>query len=100
MKSIDGKSVVIGLLMGVCVMLVMGQTGGGVSYGKFQLALGGEDNTISYIMDTDTGELWSRQANGHKYFGTPHNPKYETKTIKKKKIESKSKPVQEMKVVK
>ena len=100
MKSIDGKSVVIGLLMSVCVLLLMGQTGGGVSYGKFQLALGGEANTISYIMDTDTGELWSRQVSGYKYFGTPHNPKYERKTLKKKKSESKSKAVQEMKTVK
>jgi len=86
MKSIDGKSVIIGLLAGVCLMLIVGQSG--VSYGSFQLAVGGEDDSIPYIMNTDTGELWSRQYNAHESFGTPHNPKYEHTRLNKKIIKS------------
>jgi len=53
MKSIDVKSLIIGLLIGVCVMLVIGQIREPV--GRWQL-MDGDD--IATRFDTSTGALY------------------------------------------
>lgn len=58
-KQIDIKSLVIGILLTVCVILAMGARQSSVStlFGRFQLAAT-ENN--AYIIDSTTGQVWRR----------------------------------------
>jgi hypothetical protein len=60
--QIDGKSAVLGFLLGLVVMFTLGavspQPNGSV--GRFHIAVG-EYN--AFVLDTATGEVWSGHAN-------------------------------------
>ena len=58
-KQIDIKSVVIGILITVCIVLAMGagRSPMPAMFGRFQLAAA---DGQAYIIDTDTGQAWIR----------------------------------------
>ncbi len=68
-KQIDVKSVVIGILITVCIVLAMGAGRSTMPtvLGRFQLkAVEGQ----AYIIDTGTGQVWIRSG-GHTEFCGP-----------------------------
>ncbi len=73
MKKIDVKSCVIGLLLGVCVMLVIGAGGNGSSeVGKYRISAAGDSTTSCFVIDTATGRTWRRfTATQGSYYGCP-----------------------------
>jgi hypothetical protein len=60
-KQIDIKSVVIGILITVCIVLAMGagRSPMPAMFGRFQLAAA---DGQAYIIDTDTGRVWMRSS--------------------------------------
>jgi len=63
MKNFDSKSAVIGLLLGVCVMLVVGAGGNGSSEaGRYRVCPAGDTSSTCYVIDTSTGHVWWRYA--------------------------------------
>jgi len=71
MKSIDFKSAVIGLLLGVCVMLVLGAGGiGTTNIGRYRIvAAGGASNNYCFVIDSATGRTWKKYRSGQKFYG-------------------------------
>ncbi len=72
MKTIDTKSLLIGLLFGVCILLALGAAGekqGDV--GRYQVA--SPDINTCFVIDTATGQVWRKMASsrGGKSFATP-----------------------------
>lgn len=60
-KQIDIKSVIIGILITVCIVLAMGAGRSTMPtvLGRFQLmAVEGQ----AYVIDTDTGQVWVRSG--------------------------------------
>ena len=60
-KQTDMKSVIIGILITVCIVLAMGagRTSMPTIFGRFQL-VAAENN--AYVIDTDTGQVWIRSS--------------------------------------
>ncbi len=58
-RQIDFKSLIIGILVTVCIVLAMGAGFSSASSGRFQLSL--RDNH-AYIIDTANGRVWERYA--------------------------------------
>ncbi len=77
MNSIDFKSAVIGLLLGVCVMLVLGAGGAGgtvADVGRYRVSAAGDSSTTCFIIDTATDRTWRKypsNANKQGYVGSP-----------------------------
>ncbi|MBN2183320.1 MAG: hypothetical protein JW715_15530 [Sedimentisphaerales bacterium] len=66
-KQIDIKSLIIGILAAVCIMFVIGagQNSRPIYYGRFQLVPVESD---AYIIDTYTGQVWSREKHSYQSF--------------------------------
>ncbi len=62
MKTVDTKSLLIGLLFGVCILLALGAASGHQrDIGRYQIAC--PDSSVTcFIVDTTTGRLWSRHS--------------------------------------
>jgi hypothetical protein len=62
---LDFKSMLIGALLLLCIVLAMGASNRTSSTGsaRFQLALPGEGNN-AYIINTDTGQVWEKHPTG------------------------------------
>lgn len=80
MKRIHTPSILIGALLGLCVVLSMGGADDGPD-ARYQIsaASSGGDRSwhdVVYIVDTETGQLWSRSNSGRKLtnYGTPTQP--------------------------
>jgi len=73
MKKIDVKSCVIGLLLGVCVMLVVGAGGEKSSeVGRYRISLSGESPSSCWVIDSATGRLWRIQSSTYsRSYGSP-----------------------------
>ena len=72
MKTIDTKSVLIGLLLGACVLLALGAaTGNRADIGRYQIACP-DQQTTCFVIDTTTGRVWYRysRSSGGSY-GSP-----------------------------
>ena len=71
MKRIHTPSILIGALLGLCVVLSMG--GRSDDGGQYQIAASDGD---VFILDTTTGHIWSRSGiTGEVWdFGTPDRP--------------------------
>ena len=63
MKTIDTKSLLIGLLFGVCILLALGAAGEKQSddVGRYQIACPGDLNAC-FIIDTKTGQVWQKYS--------------------------------------
>ncbi|MGD0785471.1 MAG: hypothetical protein ABR969_06635 [Sedimentisphaerales bacterium] len=69
--SIDFKSLVIGLLLGLCITLVLGASNNNDN-GKYQCSAG---QGQVFIIDTQTGQTWGLDNSSTTDFGTPQNRK-------------------------
>lgn len=72
MKTIDIKSLLIGLLLGVCTLLALGAVNSRQNNtGRYQIACPDSQNTC-FVIDTKTGQVWQRysRSSGTQY-GTP-----------------------------
>ena len=72
MKTIDTKSLLIGLLFGVCVLLALGAASGKQDdVGRYQVACP-DSSSVCFVIDTTTGQVWRRQtrSSGNSY-GSP-----------------------------
>ncbi len=73
MKTIDTKSVLIGLLFGICAVLALGAVGGSqrTNVGRYQIACPDSQATC-FVVDTTTGRLWKRHSGtGGSDYGYP-----------------------------
>ena len=72
MKTIDTKSVLIGLLLGVCILLALGAASGGqADVGRYQIACP-DSQTTCFVIDTKTGQLWQKYSRTRgSYYGSP-----------------------------
>ncbi|MHC4084609.1 MAG: hypothetical protein ACYSU3_12995 [Planctomycetota bacterium] len=81
MKRDSAKNIVIGFLMGVCLMLVIGATSSKWSAvnetGRYIISSGSE--RTYYVMDTRTGEHWYKIAEKTGYKGDAKKLKAESK---------------------
>ena len=69
MKTIDTKSVLIGLLFGICAVLALGAASGKqVDVGRYQIACP-DNQATCFVVDTTTGQVWQRYSkkSGHNY---------------------------------
>lgn len=83
MKRIHTPSILIGALLGLCVVLSMGGTDdGGVRY-QIAASAADEMGATVYILDTTTGQVWGRSYHGGAYrdFGTPDRPILTSRSI-------------------
>ena len=62
MKTIDTKSLLIGLLLGVCIFLVLGATSESQKgdAGRYQVACPDATN-VCFVIDTQTGHVWRKR---------------------------------------
>ena len=69
MKTIDTKSVLIGLLFGISVLLAIGAASGRqAEIGRYQIACP-DHQTTCFVIDTRTGQVWQQysRTSGHNY---------------------------------
>ena len=74
MKAVDTKSVLIGLLFGVCILLALGaasETKSDIGIGRYQIT-SPDSSSVCFVLDTKTGQVWRRytKTNGTNY-GSP-----------------------------
>jgi hypothetical protein len=72
-KLADLKNIAIGLLLGICVMLLTGA--GANDQGPFQNCRAGENDTAIFVTDTRDGHTWRFSRTEFDDFGTPLSPK-------------------------
>ena len=73
MKTIDTKSVLIGLLFGVCILLALGAASGKqADVGRYRIACPDHQSTC-FVIDTKTGKVWTKYNSGSRgeYYGSP-----------------------------
>lgn len=72
MKGFDVKSAVIGLLLGVCIMFVIGAGASTVAnIGRYRVTGAGNSNAC-FVIDSATGNTWLRYSqNQGVSLGTP-----------------------------
>jgi hypothetical protein len=83
MKTIDTKSVLIGLLFGVCILLTLGAARGKLEdVGRYEIACPGQPNTC-FVIDTTTGQLWQKHSRSStNSYGSPVEWEREKKKIR------------------
>ena len=60
MKSIDTKSLIVGLLLGLCAVFAAGAASGRQNgRGRYRIARPGSGSTFM-VIDTQTGQVWHR----------------------------------------
>lgn len=72
----DIRNVVIGLLLGICLMLAIAAAGsnyGGI--GTYQCCAAGDDSLAVFVTDTRTGQTWRLGRTDAYDLGTPGTPK-------------------------
>ncbi len=72
MKKIDIKSLLVGTILGVCVLLALGAaTGKQADIGRYQV-VHTDNQTTCFVIDTTTGQVWRRASNSHgNDYGSP-----------------------------
>jgi hypothetical protein len=72
MKRFDLKSSVIGLLLGICLMLVLGAANrGDGDVGRYEVERSGQSGAC-FVIDSVTGQTWVRYSGAHGlYMGSP-----------------------------
>ena len=62
MKTIDTKSLLIGLLFGICTLLALGAASGKQEeVGRYNIACPDDLNTC-FVIDTKTGQVWQKYS--------------------------------------
>jgi hypothetical protein len=75
-RHADIKHLIIGFLLGVCLMLVTAATeSSDADVGTYQCCAAGDDPLAVFVIDTQTGQAWRLGRTEAYDFGTPGNPK-------------------------
>jgi len=60
MKKIDIKSLLVGMILGVCILFALGAASGSrADIGKYQVVCLDNSSTC-FVIDTTTGQVWQR----------------------------------------
>ncbi len=78
-KSTSRKTLVIGLLLGLCIMLLLGATEGRI--GPYQCCAAGNNDVAVFVIDTRDGHTWRLGKSDFSDFGTPDKPISERTSI-------------------
>ncbi len=74
-KTIDLKSTVLGIVLGMSLFALLGAAGtskeGEQPIGRYQIAAG---NTSAWVVDTKTGQVWSNVTGSQGTFFGPKSP--------------------------
>ena len=70
---IDMKSLVIGVLLTLCIVLAAGASQSNL--GPYQCCAAGDDQLGVFVIDTQTGQTWKLGRTTTYDFGTPQAPK-------------------------
>jgi len=70
-KYLDWKSLVIGLLIGILVLMASGHQTGNAFNGRFWPVAGGTSNEVLFIVDTFNGQTWRMDATTTIDYGIP-----------------------------
>jgi hypothetical protein len=66
------KNLVIGFLLGLCVMLaIAAASSNNNNSGTYQCCAAGDDSTAVFVIDTRTGQTWRLSRSDHYDYGTP-----------------------------
>ncbi|UCG48977.1 MAG: hypothetical protein JSU94_04175 [Phycisphaerales bacterium] len=83
--NMDLKSVIIGFLLAICLILVMGaQMDDEIEkdvVGQYQCCAAGGDDLSVFVIDTETGQTWRLGRTDTYNFGTPFSRKSVRKSI-------------------
>ncbi len=72
----DVKNLVIGLLLGICLMLAIAAAGSSRGdIGTFQCCAAGDDSLAVFVIDTRTGQTWRLGRIDAYDLGSPGTPK-------------------------
>jgi hypothetical protein len=72
----DIKNIVIGLLLGICLMLAIAAAGSNYGdIGTYQCCAAGDDSLAVFVTDTRTGQTWRLGRIDAYDLGTPATPK-------------------------
>jgi hypothetical protein len=71
----DLKNLIIGFLLGLCVMLVIAAANNSHTTKRYQCCSAGNESFAVFVIDTDTGQTWRFSRTDHYDFGTPKAPK-------------------------
>ena len=64
MKKIDMKSLLVGMILGVCILFALGAAPGDrADIGKYQIVCSDSAGTC-FVIDTTTGQIWRKYAQG------------------------------------
>ena len=51
-------SLIVGGILGVCLMLVIAMADGSGGPGRYQCCAAGDNSTVVFVLDTETGQVW------------------------------------------
>jgi hypothetical protein len=66
---------ILGVLAGVCLMLVIGMAEDNAAPGPYQCCPAGDDASSVFVLDTQTAEVWLVGRGSNIELGTPFNRK-------------------------
>lgn len=73
--STSVKNLILGFLLGLCVMLVVGAASSSDGPGQYQCCAAGDDSVAVFVIDTQTGQTWRLSRTDAYDLGTPGAPK-------------------------
>jgi len=72
MKKIDTKSVMIGMLLGACIIFALGASAGDkANIGRYQIT-SPDESGVCFVIDTTSGQVWRRHNSSRgRSYGSP-----------------------------
>ncbi|MHC4158935.1 MAG: hypothetical protein ACYSSO_07630 [Planctomycetota bacterium] len=74
-NNTDFKYLALGLIIGICLMMVIGAVSDG--RGRYQACSAGNNDQAVFVIDTQTGQTWRVGRTDTLDFGTPQQRKSE-----------------------
>lgn len=75
-ENVNVGGLIIGFLLGVCLMLAAGAAGGSDDeVGQYQCCAVGDDSLAVFVVETSTGQTWRLSRTDNYDFGTPYSRK-------------------------
>jgi hypothetical protein len=68
----DLKNLIIGFLLGLCIMFAIAAASNNYSPGRYQCCHSGDDSLAVFVIDTETGQTWRLSRSDNYDFGTPN----------------------------
>ena len=75
MKKIDFKSIIIGLLLGVCVVIGLGAQSSVSNIGRYRISTADSSGQSCFVIDSATGRMWKKSMHELQfaYIGKPED---------------------------